>query len=146
MKPGRVDQSIAKMRLYSCWSFDWHSALDVDTAICCTLLTNDLIILWKSPERDFHRSCVFVLVILATLPSVTNGVAPELQFHDKQPQRYQLKARASEIDPRAKPHPEIEFVFDRDGKPQGFQNAAVDTRVAPQGKLVIWLMGNTATI
>ena len=92
---------------------------------------------------NFHRSCVFFLVILATLPSVTNGVAPELQFHDKQPQRDQLKARASEIDPRAKPHPEIVFVFHRDGKPQDFQNAAVDTRVAPHGKLVIWLMGNS---
>ena len=82
-------------------------------------------------------------LILATLVTVTDGAELELQLVDKTPQRYQLKARASEIDPRVKPHPEIEFVFHRDGKPQDFQNAAVDTRVAPHGKLVIWLMGNS---
>ena len=68
---------------------------------------------------------------------------PELRFQDKKPQRYNLKARASEIDPRTKAHPEIEFLFEKDGKPQDLQNAAVDTRVVPQGKLVIWLMGHS---
>ncbi len=58
------------------------------------------------------------------------------------PQRYQLRARASELDPEARPHPEINFVFERDGKPQDLQNASVDTRVAPRGKLMIWLMGH----
>jgi len=58
------------------------------------------------------------------------------------PQRYTLNARASELDPQAKPHPEIDFIFEKDGKPQDVQNAAVDTRVASQGKLVIWLMGH----
>lgn len=64
-----------------------------------------------------------------------------LKFSDPAPQRYQLKARASLIDPKARPHPEIDFVFERKGKPADEENAAVDTRVAPQGKLVIWLMG-----
>lgn len=59
-------------------------------------------------------------------------------------QRYELTARASEIDPRAKPHPEINFVFEAKGKPADVQNASVDTRVKPQGKLVIWLMGHSA--
>lgn len=66
-----------------------------------------------------------------------------LKFDDKKPQRYELTARASEIDRRAMAHPEIEFVFEKDGKPQDVQHAMVDTRVAPQGKLVIWLMGNS---
>jgi len=93
---------------------------------------------------NYHcRSCVFYFLILATLPSVTKGAEPELKFLDQTPQRYEVKARASQIDPRAKAHPEIEFVFEKDGKPQDFQNAAVDTRVAPQGKLVIWLMGHS---
>ncbi len=61
-----------------------------------------------------------------------------------QGQRYELTARASEIDPRAKPHPEINFVFESKGKPADIQNASVDTRVAPQGKLAIWLMGHSA--
>jgi hypothetical protein len=54
-----------------------------------------------------------------------------------------LTKRASEIDPRAKEHPELNFVFaDKHGKVTDLQHAVVDTRVAPQGKLVIWLMGH----
>lgn len=64
-------------------------------------------------------------------------------FGDPQPQRYKLQARASVIDPRTQQHPEIDFVFVKDGKPQDVQNASVDTRVAPQGKLMIWLMGHS---
>ncbi len=64
-----------------------------------------------------------------------------LPFHDPMPQRYLLQARASELDPNAKEHPEIDFVFEKNGKPQDLENASVDTGVAPQGKLVIWMMG-----
>lgn len=67
-------------------------------------------------------------------------------FNDLHPQRYELSARASEIDPRAKEHPEIDFVFTKGGKPADVENAYVDTRVAPQGKLVIWLMGLSAPL
>jgi hypothetical protein len=66
-----------------------------------------------------------------------------LKLSDPQPQRYLFKARASQIDPRAREHPEIEFVFEKKGKPADEENASVDTRVAPQGKLVIWLMGHS---
>ncbi|MEO5715622.1 MAG: hypothetical protein ABIT37_19240 [Luteolibacter sp.] len=55
--------------------------------------------------------------------------------------KFDLTARASGIDPMAKPHPEIDFLFEKDGKPQDVEHASVDTRVASQGKLVIWLMG-----
>ncbi|MBU4459870.1 MAG: hypothetical protein KJ579_04825 [Verrucomicrobia bacterium] len=72
---------------------------------------------------------------------VAAGVADSGAPADPAPQRYELAARASAIDARAKPHPEIEFVFEKDGKPQDLQHACVDTRVAPQGRLVIWLMG-----
>lgn len=58
-----------------------------------------------------------------------------------------ISKRASEIDPRAKEHPEIDFVFtDKKGKPQDLQNASVDVKVKPQGKLVIWLMGHSAPL
>ncbi len=90
-----------------------------------------------------RHSCVFSCLILATLATVTDAAEPELKFKDKTPQKYELKARASQIDPQTKPHPEIAFVFEKDGKPQDLQNAVVDTRVAPQGKLVIWLMGHS---
>ena len=53
---------------------------------------------------------------------------------------YEFTARASEIDKRAKAHPEIGFLLEKDGKPQDVEHASVDTRVPSQGKLVIWLM------
>lgn len=60
---------------------------------------------------------------------------------DPAPQRFHLTARAHEIDPRAREHPEIGFVFaDKAGKPQDLQHAVVDTRVTPRGQLVIWLI------
>jgi len=54
--------------------------------------------------------------------------------------KFTITARASEIDPRTKEHPEIDFVFNRKGKPADTQFASVDTRVKPSGYLVIWLM------
>ncbi len=84
--------------------------------------------------------------LVVTMPVVltaADGVPP---YRDPSPKRYDITARASEIDKRAKPHPEIGFVFEKDGKPTDIEHAAVDTRVAPQGKLVIWLMGYSAPL
>ena len=73
---------------------------------------------------------------------VTRAALPEPQA-DSKPQHYKLAARASEIDKRVKAHPEIGFLVETpDGKPADVQHAAVDTRVAPRGKLVIWLMSH----
>src|SRR5882724_7476104 len=69
-----------------------------------------------------------------------------LAFNDPGAKRYELTARASVIDPRVQPHPEIDFVFEKDGKPADTERASVDTRVAPQGKLVVWLMGYSAPL
>ena len=80
----------------------------------------------------------------ALLISTAASAAPA--YNDPQPQRYDLKARASVIDPKAKEHPEIEFVFEKKGKPSDEEHAMVDTRVAPQGKLVVWLMGYSAPL
>ncbi|MBS0210079.1 MAG: hypothetical protein JSS27_14115 [Planctomycetes bacterium] len=74
-------------------------------------------------------------------PLTLNAVEPALVLKDPQPQAYELKARASELDPRAKEHPEIDFVFTRGGKSADTEVAVVDTRVPSEGKLVIWLMG-----
>lgn len=62
---------------------------------------------------------------------------------EAKPQRFSLKARASELDLRCKAHPQIGFLLeDGKGKPADFQNASVDTRVKARGELVIWLMGS----
>ncbi len=66
---------------------------------------------------------------------------------DPAPQRFHLTQRASAIDSRAREYPEIDFVFkDKDGKVQDLEHALVDTRVAPRGRLVIWLMGYNAPL
>ena len=56
--------------------------------------------------------------------SAISADAP-LLFNDPKPQRYELSARASELDPRARPHPEVDFVLEKDGKPLSF-NITVD--------------------
>ncbi|RFC42887.1 MAG: hypothetical protein DVB28_001713 [Verrucomicrobia bacterium] len=61
-------------------------------------------------------------------------------------QRYDLSKRASEIDPRTREHPEIDFLFNdkKTGKPRDLQHAVVDTRVPARGRLVVWLMDHNA--
>jgi hypothetical protein len=88
------------------------------------------------------RSILLLALPLVSLTPVRNQAADgPLAFDDQTPQRYEFTARASEIDPRVQPHPEISFLVEKDGKPADTENATVDTRVKPQGKLVIWLMG-----
>lgn len=77
-------------------------------------------------------ACLAAGLVATSLPA-----APP---RDPTPQRYHLQARASELDPRARPYPEIDFVFERDGKPADMEHASVDTRVKPRGRLVVWLM------
>ncbi len=85
------------------------------------------------------------LTLLFGLQAV--ATAKDLRFRDRDEKRYELSARASELDPLAKPHPEIDFVFeDKNGKPADVQHASVDTSVEPAGKLVIWLMGHNGEL
>src|SRR5262249_29374814 len=78
---------------------------------------------------------------LCLLCPVVVRAADAPAYNDPKPQKYDLTARASQIDKRTKEHPEINFVFEKDGKPADVEHGVVDTRVAPQGRLVIWLMG-----
>ena len=75
-------------------------------------------------------------------PAVFLLLSGTLAHAEPVPKRHGLKARASEIDPQAKEHPEINFTFGTKEKPLDLEHACVDTRVASQGKLVIWLMGH----
>lgn len=86
-----------------------------------------------------------LLLLLASTPPV-QAADERLAYTDPNPRPYEFTARASEIDPRARPHPEIGFAFEKDGKPTDVERASVDTRVPPQGKLVIWLMGYSAPL
>jgi hypothetical protein len=86
----------------------------------------------------------FSALIILSLPLRAADTA--LSFHDPKPQRYELTARASKLDPLAREHAELDFVFEKQGKPADVEHAIVDTRVAPQGKLVIWLMGHSAPL
>ena len=86
--------------------------------------------------------------MFAAMVSLFGGVlevvaapASTLQYNDQAPKAYDFTARASEVDPRAQPHPEIEFVFEKNGKPADTERGSVDTRVPAQGRLVVWLMG-----
>jgi hypothetical protein len=79
--------------------------------------------------------------LLLLMVQAAQAQEPPLTYQDPQPKRYELSARASEIDPRAKEHPEIDFVFSKESRPSDLERAVVDTRVQPRGKLVIWLMG-----
>lgn len=94
-----------------------------------------------SNSRNLLKALFLVIIVMTTLTAAAVAADPPLTFRDPQPKRYELSARASDIDPRTRPHPEIEFVFEKEGKPQDVQHASVDTRIAPEGKLVIWLMG-----
>ena len=93
---------------------------------------------------------LLVILSLASLFTAATRAADRPSapaYADTKPQRYHLTARASEIDSRTREHPEIDFVFkDKAGKPQDVENAVVDTRVAPRGRLVIWLMNYNAPL
>lgn len=93
---------------------------------------------------DVGQRFAEALVRVEAQPTAAQPAAAPQAFNDPQPQRYQLTARASRIDPRAREHAEIDFLFEKDGKVLDLQHASVDTRVTPRGKLVIWLMGHNA--
>ena len=69
-----------------------------------------------------------------------------VKFNDPKPQAYHLTVRASEVDPAAKSYPELDFNLESKGKPADMETADVDTRVAPRGQLVVWLMGHNPVL
>lgn len=83
-----------------------------------------------------------ILVLLTAAAAAADGsYASPFTYADPQPQAYAFSARASEIDPRVKSHPELNFPLERDGRPRDQESAYVDTRVPPRGKLVLALTG-----
>ncbi len=82
------------------------------------------------------------LTVLAGVAQVLPAAPPE----PDRAARVNLSARASELDSRALPHPEIDFVFERNGKPDDLQHATVDPRVPSRGRLVVWLMAHNPAL
>ncbi len=87
----------------------------------------------------YARGFIIAIVCLYSNASIALSEEP-LKFNDKNAQRYKFEKRASELDKRVKSYPEINFLLEKEGKPQDVQHASVDTRVEPLGKLVIWMM------
>ena len=89
-----------------------------------------------------HPLLILVMLLTFATPTFAQWKGTS-SLTDTKSQRFDLSARASEIDLRAKEHPEIGFNFKDDkGKPKDLQHAVVDMRVPARGKLVIWLMGH----
>ena len=89
----------------------------------------------------YEITCIVNLIVLH------NERPGAAHVFGSQAQQYKLQARASEIDSRATAHPEIGFLIkSKSGKPADLENASVDTRVAPRGKLMIWLMGHNSQL
>ena len=99
---------------------------------------NNVFISTRGGGREWMREIAIVSWFFAVSASV--GMSADV------PQRYQLSARASTIDPLAREQPEISFLFEKDGKPQDVEYASVDMRVPSKGKLVIWLMGHSPSL
>lgn len=88
------------------------------------------------------RSSLAILIACQCV-SQTAVAQSDFTFPTGKKQHFKLSARASEIDSRVKAHPEIDFLITaKNGKPADVQQASVDTRAAPRGKLVIWLMSH----
>ncbi len=84
------------------------------------------------------------LLSVALLAAHATAAAPK--FNDPKPQAYHLTVRASEVDPSAKSYPDIDFTLGSKAKPADTETADVDTRVAPRGELVVWLMGHNPVL
>ena len=95
-------------------------------------------------------ACVLVLpvvlpVILAPVAALVAAVPPTHAHAAEPGRRFDLAKRAAELDPAAREHPEIGFLFTdpKTGKQTDLQHAVVDTRVKSRDRLVIWLMDHS---
>jgi hypothetical protein len=93
-------------------------------------------------QRVSNAAFVFTCVLCVATPSLFAD-----QPTAKKTARFETTVRASEIDPRVKAYPEIDFLIDTpDGKPADNQQAWFDPAVPAQGKVVIWLMAHNPAL
>lgn len=93
-----------------------------------------------TPTRPQIQTVVALLAVILTTSS--HGFS-----QDTLSTRQTFSQRASNIDPRVKAYPEINFLLETSsGKPADIQHASVDIGVPARGKLVIWLMGHNSEL
>lgn len=98
----------------------------------------------KKMISKIHLSATTMIGLMSLCMSLNIASAQTSATKQK---RYELSARASEIDPRVKSHPKINFLLETaSGRPADVQNAIVDTSVPQRGKLVIWLMSHNRNL
>jgi hypothetical protein len=107
------------------------------------LFTTRLLANGLTMTRICRSTLLWSLLLVVGTGAVSAQTSQPHSFNDPKPQLYNLTGRASVIDARVKSHPEIDFLIEsKPGTPADVQHASVDTRIAPRGKLVIWLMGH----
>lgn len=96
---------------------------------------------WSSFRRGFG---VVIFGLLVTAENAPYAFAQGNASVPLSPQVQRWEARASQIDPRVTADESIQFLLEKEGKPQDLQQAIFDP-MAPQiqGKLVIWMMGRS---
>lgn len=104
-------------------------------------------------DMKSFRAALRIMFVALVLQIISVGVSTPLAAEsqagagsDGLAGRFQFAARASLIDPAAREHPEIDFRFEKDGKPVDLQHASVDVSVKSRGRLVIWLMGHSGPL
>ncbi|MCC9641412.1 hypothetical protein LOC71_03935 [Rhodopirellula sp. JC740] len=95
----------------------------------------------------FQIPTIALLTATMLFPSIVNAQTKKSAEKGGNAERFQITARASEIDPRVKAYPEINFLIDdAKGKPADQQQAMFNPNVPARGQLVIWLMGHNSRL
>lgn len=84
------------------------------------------------------------LKLCLLLVFVTPGFINRCYGQDPKSKPYaEFTARASQIDPRTRAYPEIDFLLEKDGKAADLQHACRRAGATTKGKLVVWFMGHS---
>ena len=95
----------------------------------------------------FTLAALFVFPPAAPVTAAEPAPAAAPAYTDPAPQHRRFVQRASRIDSGAREYPDIDYTSsDKAGKTADLQHATVDTRVAPRGRLVVWLMGHNEAL
>jgi len=93
---------------------------------------------------------IVIAVLVSGPPAFGHPQEPEKKAtanSQAKTKRFEISVRASEIDPRVKAYPKINYLIDdAKGKPADTQQAWFDPNVQSRGQVVIWLMGHNPAL
>src|SRR5688500_8920401 len=75
----------------------------------CMVASRGLALRLRYSSHSMMRITFLLLAAALFTPVAISAADTPLAFKDPKPQRYELSARASELDPRVQAHPEIDF-------------------------------------